>query len=110
MYFLQCGVAEAVDQSIDPAACLAVGAVTVIIALVIGQVCHGVDGMHGITADFIHGAVNAGNTGHLTAVVANAMMDTANENPPKLSFTAYAIQKAGFADAAAAWTELNKTA
>ena len=55
-------------------------------------------------------AVLAGNTVTVKEGVTNAMMDTANENPPKLSFTAYAIQKAGFADAAAAWTELNKTA
>lgn len=35
-------------------------------------------------------------------------VDALKTNTPKLTFTAYAIQAAGFADAGAAWTELNR--
>lgn len=43
--------------------------------------------------------------------VTEDMMDSLDKDPaqkPTLTFTAYAIQKAGFADAAAAWEEVSK--
>ena len=41
--------------------------------------------------------------------VTKAMMDAlTDDNTPKLTITAYAIQKTGFADASAAWTEASK--
>ena len=40
-------MAEAVDQSIDLPARLAVGAFVVVVAFVVGQVSDGVDGPHG---------------------------------------------------------------
>ena len=40
--------------------------------------------------------------------VKKADMTTAKNNVPTLSFTAYGIQQAGFADAAAAWAEAEK--
>ena len=55
---LQSREAEAVYQSVQSAAVLAVGAVTVVIAFVIGKVIHRVDGANGITSNFINSAVN----------------------------------------------------
>ena len=70
---LQSGEAEAVYQGVQPAATLAVGAVPVVIALVIGKVFHGIDGTDGIAADFIHRAVNRGNACHPAAVVTDGL-------------------------------------
>ena len=63
--------AKAVHQRIQLAAPLAVGALPVVIALVVGQIVHGVDGADGITLHLIHGPVDGGNAGHLAAVVAH---------------------------------------
>ena len=49
-----------------------------------------------------------GNTLQVKTGVTKAMMDgLTGANYPKLTFTAYAIQKAGFDNAAAAWDEIN---
>lgn len=45
---------------------------------------------------------------HVLDSVTKAMMETAKNNEPTLTFTAYAVQKEGFADAAAAWDEAKK--
>ena len=44
----------------------------------------------------------------LTTVTKNQLTALTDSTYPKLSFTAYAIQKEGFATASAAWTEINK--
>ena len=40
--------------------------------------------------------------------VTKTMLEGAKTNAPTLTFTAYAVQKAGFKDAAAAWAEASK--
>ena len=52
--------------------------------------------------------VLTGNQVTVKNTVTNAMMDAANQNPPTLTFTAYAIQSAGFATPEAAWGEVKK--
>ena len=48
----------------------------VVIALVIGQVVHGVDGADRIACDFIHRTVDGGNTGNPAAVVGDRLNGT----------------------------------
>lgn len=71
MLDLKSGITKTVDQGINAAASLAVGALTVIIALIVRNVRDGVDGVDRITADLIDSAVDGGNTGHLTAIIAD---------------------------------------
>lgn len=49
-----------------------------------------------------------GNIVTVKDTVTKADLEGAKGNNPTLSFTAYAVQKSGFASAAAAWTEANK--
>ena len=53
--------------------------------------------------------VISGNQVSIPDTVTKAMLDQATgNNAPSLTFTAYAVQKEGFADASAAWTEAQK--
>ena len=53
--------------------------------------------------------VISGNQVSIPSTVTKAMLDKATGNDaPSLTFTAYAVQKEGFADASAAWTEAQK--
>lgn len=70
---LQRAVAEAVDQSVQTLALLAVGAFPVIEALVIGNILHGIDGADRITRHLIHRPVDGGNARHIAAVVADGL-------------------------------------
>ena len=67
---------RAVDQGIHLAASLAVGALVVVIAFVIGQIVHGIDRTDRITCDFIHRTVNSSNTGNAATVVLNGFDGT----------------------------------
>ena len=48
------------------------------------------------------------NTVTVLDAVTKTMLEGAKTNAPTLTFTAYAVQKAGFKDAAAAWAEASK--
>ena len=50
-------------------------------------------------------AVLANNEVHVLDTVTDTMMETAKTTQPKLSFTAYAVQKSGFETAKLAWAE-----
>lgn len=73
----------------------------------------GVDGVYyravdATTTDMVY-PVLTGNQVTVENDVTKAMMDNLTaDNYPTLTFTAYAIQQAGFNDAAAAWTEASK--
>ena len=70
---LQSRVTKAVDQSINPAACLAVGALTEVKALIVRNICNGVYRVDRISADGIHGTIDGCNTCNLATVVANGL-------------------------------------
>ena len=75
-FVLQCGIAEAIDQSIQSLTLLAVGAIPVIMALVIRQVTDRVDGTDRMSGDLINRPVDCRNTGHIAAVVADCFDGT----------------------------------
>lgn len=73
----------------------------------------GVDGVYyrevAATADDMPFSVLANDQVTVMDTVTKAMMDEVTaQTAPTLTFTAYAIQQAGFNDAAAAWTEASK--
>ena len=72
LFTLQGRIAEAIDQSVHLAACLAVGALVVVEALVVGQIGGGVDGVDGNTGNLVHCTVDACDTDDVAAVVAGA--------------------------------------
>ena len=55
-------------------------------------------------------AVLANNKVHVLDTVTDTMMETAKTTQPKLSFTAYAVQKSGFETAKLAWAEAENLA
>lgn len=73
MSTLQCRVTEAVDQSIDTTASLAVGALTIIKALIVGNIRNGINGVDRIAANSVDRTVNSSNTGNLATVVADCL-------------------------------------
>ena len=69
--FLQQRIAEAVYEGVDLLACLAVGAVPVVVACVAGQILNGVDRADWFSCHLVHGAVDGCHACHMTAIVAD---------------------------------------
>ena len=72
-YVLQRRITEAVDQSVDLLACLAVGALLIIVALIVGDIVDGVDGADRIACHLVHGPVDGRNACHPAAVIVDGL-------------------------------------
>jgi len=70
---LQCGIAEAVDQRLNPTSLFAERTIPIVVALVVRQVVYIVNRAHRIAGYGFRGTVDGGNACHLTAVVAQCL-------------------------------------